>query len=91
MSTLSYPHISLDPTICGGKPCIAGRRVRVMDVVIEHESHGSSPEEICRAFAGLTLAEVHAALAYFYDHSEQIRQEIDDELRAEEEFLGLRA
>ena len=58
-----------------GKPSIAGRRIRVMDVAIWHEKFGWSPDTIASKF-DLTLPEVHAALAYYYENRETIEAEI---------------
>ena len=76
----SHPveHIVSTPGTCGGKPRIAGTRIRVQDVVVWHEAWGQSPEEIVTSFPQLTLAQVHAALAYYYDHREEIRQHMRD-------------
>ena len=71
-------HIVSTPGTCGGKPRIAGMRIRVQDVVVWHEAWGLSPEEIVTDFPQLTLAQVHAALAYYYDHREEIRQHMRD-------------
>ena len=78
--TASHPveHIVSTPGTCGGKPRIAGSRIRVQDVVVWHEAWGLSPEEIVTDFPQLTLAQVHAALAYYYDHREEIRQHMQD-------------
>lgn len=75
-------HIKITPGVCGGKPCIAGHRIRVQDIVIDYEYLGMSPEEILSAYSGITLADVHAALAYYYDNTSEINQFI----REEEEF-----
>jgi len=40
-----FPHLTTDPEVCHGRPCIAGTRVRVMDVVAAHEQ-GISPDEL---------------------------------------------
>jgi uncharacterized protein (DUF433 family) len=71
-------HIVSTPGTCGGKPRIAGSRIRVQDIVVWHESWGLSPEEIVTNFPQLTLAQVYAALAYYYDHREEIRQHMKD-------------
>ena len=63
---------------------IAGTRVRVQDIYVDSEVLGKSPEEIVAALPHLTLAQVHAALAYYFDH----RQEILDELRQDEQFVA---
>lgn len=64
---------------------IAGTRVRVQDIYVDSEVLGRSPEEIVAAVPHLTLAQVHAALAYYFDH----REEIIDELRQDEQFVAL--
>lgn len=68
--------------ICGGKPCIAGHRVRVSDIVVWHEHQGLTPDAIVSEFPGLTQADVHAALSYYYENLESIREEIRTELAA---------
>ena len=64
---------------------IAGTRVRVQDIYVDSEVSGKSPEEIVAALPHLTLAQVHAALAYYFDH----REEILDELRQDEQFVAV--
>jgi uncharacterized protein (DUF433 family) len=73
------PHISKTPGVCGGRACIAGHRVRVLDIVTRHERRGYSPDEVVDMFPGITLAEVYAALTYYFDN----RQEIEDEFGKE--------
>jgi uncharacterized protein (DUF433 family) len=65
-------HIETSPDRCGGKPCIAGTRIRVWDVHIWHDLEGRRPEEIVATFPQLTVADVHAALAYYFDHRQEI-------------------
>jgi uncharacterized protein (DUF433 family) len=71
-------HIVATPGICGGKPRIAGHRIRVQDIALWHERLGYSVAEIVAHYPQLTPAEVHAALAYYYDHRETIQQDIRD-------------
>ena len=69
--------------MCGGKPRIAGHRIRVEDIVIWHERMGMLPDEIVYHYPTITLADVYAALAYYFDHLEEIRQQIrEDEVFA---------
>lgn len=58
----------------------------MQDVAIEYEWQALSPEEICQQHPGLTLAQVHAALAFFYDHREEIFREIEADRAAVEDF-----
>jgi uncharacterized protein (DUF433 family) len=78
-------HIESKPEACGGRACIAGTRIRVQDVYGWHEKEGISPDEIVSRFPQLTLADVHAALAFYWDHREEIERQMreDDELVTE--------
>jgi uncharacterized protein (DUF433 family) len=72
-------HIEITPKICGGKPRISGHRIKVEDVVIWHERMGMSPDEIVDRYPTLSLSDVYAALAYYHDHLEEIRQQIRED------------
>src|SRR5439155_19821949 len=74
---LTYPHI----VKAGKEPARLEKhpRTRVAVIVADYLWRGWSAEEIVRQYPYLTLAETHAALAYYHDH----RQEIEDELVAE--------
>jgi len=82
MANVIIERITKNPESFGGKACIAGHRIRVMDVVIWHEDLGMSPDEIVAASPELSLSDVHAALAYYFDNVEEIRNDIhrNDEL-----------
>jgi uncharacterized protein (DUF433 family) len=67
---------------------VAGHRVRVLDVVVWHEHQGMTPDEIVSHFPTITLADVHAALAYYFDHVEEIQQEMRAERALADEFRG---
>jgi len=64
----SYPHIEVNPAICAGQPHIHGTRITVSLIAREVESLRMSPDEVIAAHPHLSLAQVHAALTYFYDH-----------------------
>jgi uncharacterized protein (DUF433 family) len=89
MAMVITERITKSPEILGGKACIAGHRIRVMDIVIWHEDLVVSPDEIVAAFPELTLSDVHAALAYYFDNVEEIRndirsnEDVADRLRAQ--------
>jgi uncharacterized protein (DUF433 family) len=84
---LAYPHIVADSQVMSGRPCISGTRVRVMDIVGAYKA-GVPDEQLQEYFSSraLTLSEIHAALAYYYDHQEEV-----DATFAEDEELGLEA
>ncbi|MES1245088.1 MAG: DUF433 domain-containing protein [Acidobacteriota bacterium] len=70
-------HIEVTPGVAGGKPHIVGRRIKVQDIVIWHERLGKEVEEIADEH-DLSLADVHAALAYYFDHRAEIDRAIDE-------------
>jgi len=88
----AYPHITKTPGVCGGKACIDGTRIRVMDIVVLLEK-GLSPEAMRTHYSArpLTLAEVHSALAYYYDHKAEIEAHFAADERSEAEHETKRA
>lgn len=74
---VSYPHIVKAP----GEPARLERhkRARVSQIALDYTEYGWSPDEIQRQHPYLTLAEVHSALAYYFDHVEEIDREIEEE------------
>jgi uncharacterized protein (DUF433 family) len=68
-------HIERTPGLAGGKPRIRGHRITVQDIVVWHERLGRSADELATEY-GLSLADVYAALAYYYDHREEIDRAI---------------
>ena len=68
-------NITQSPGVCGGKPCIAGRRIRVQDVYVWYKTVSMSAEEIAEEY-DLSLAQVHAALAFAFENLDQILADI---------------
>ena len=75
-------HIEVTPGVSGGKARIAGHRITVQDIVIWCDRLGASVDEIA-AEHDLTQSDVHAALAYYFDH----RAEIDKSLKDREALV----
>ena len=67
-----YHHIEVDSAVCAGQPHIRGTRITVALIAREVESLRLSPDEVIAAHPHLSLAQVHAALAYFYDHRDEM-------------------
>ncbi len=63
---------------CGGEPHILGHRIKVRHVAVWHEQMGMTPAQIVAAYPAITLAQVHAALAYYYSHGEVIKAAMAD-------------
>lgn len=70
-------HIETTPEICGGKPRIAGSRITVQNIALWHERGAMSADEIVATYPQLGLADVYAALAYYWDHRDEIRAQMD--------------
>ena len=68
-------HIEITPGVAGGQPRIIGRRIKVQDIAIWHERLGRSADEIASEY-DLSLADIHAALTYYFDHREELDRDI---------------
>lgn len=77
MPKVAHPHIASDSAICEGDAVINGTRFPVRSVVIYILQHGCTPEELVAKFPHLTLAQIHDALAYYYDNRAEIDREIE--------------
>ena len=87
--TLNQPHeavrpiisdyIGVKPGYCGGRPHILGHRIKVKHVAVWYQQMGMTPTEIVATYPTITLSQVHAALAYYYDHRDEIQAEIEEE------------
>lgn len=76
--------IEITPGILGGKPRVSGHRISVAMIACWHHQLGQSTEEIAVTY-NLSLAQVHAALAYYYSHRDMIDQatkESEDKVEA---------
>jgi uncharacterized protein (DUF433 family) len=83
MNQTTTERIVSRPEVCGGKACIAGTRIRVQDIFVWHELQGLSADEIVSRFQHIHMADVYAALAYYWDH----RDEIQSQMREETAFV----
>jgi uncharacterized protein (DUF433 family) len=73
---VKHPYITRKQGVCGGKPVIVGTRIKVSQIAIEYNRMGWSADEIVQAHPHLTLAQIHDALSYYYDHLQEINTEI---------------
>ncbi|HKQ77689.1 MAG TPA: DUF433 domain-containing protein [Blastocatellia bacterium] len=73
MSVVLNTLIELDET---GVARISGTKIKVIEVATDKLAHGSSPEEMHFQYPHLSLAQIHAALAYYYEHQEELDAEI---------------
>ena len=73
-----YEHIVVGED---GVPTIAGTTTKVVELVAEKLAYGWSPEEIHLQHPYLSMGQVHAALAYYWDHAEELDKDMGDRLR----------
>ncbi len=77
-------HIKITPDIRGGKPHLVGSRITVAEIAIMYLKMGQSLEFIAGKYH-LSLASVYGAMSYYYEHKEDIDQQIaQDEAFADE-------
>ncbi len=86
MATTATAHIHLDDR---GMAWIDDTKVKVIEVVLDKLAHGSNPEEIHFQHPHLSLAQIHAALSYYYDHQEAFDAEIERDLAEVEDMAAL--
>ena len=75
MATVSYAHIELN---AHGEPIIAGTRIKVRMIALDRIAHGWDAEEIQRHHPDLSLGQIHSALAYYFDHKQEMDRDIAD-------------
>jgi uncharacterized protein (DUF433 family) len=69
----SVPHIFRDEK---GVAWVDDTNVKVIEIVLDHLAYGWSAEAIHEQFPHLTLAQIHSALGFFYDHEEELEKQI---------------
>jgi uncharacterized protein (DUF433 family) len=77
MSTVIETHVELD---AGGVAWIAGANTKVLEVVLDKLAYGSTVEEIHLEYPHLTLGQIYSALAYYYDHKDEMDSLIAEQL-----------
>jgi len=74
-------YIVKTPGVCSGQPRIAGTRIKVKHVYTWVERMGMTPAQVVAEYPHLTMAQVHAALAYYWSHQEEIHADVESEER----------
>lgn len=83
MPVLTYAHIELRDDV----PYIEGTRTKVVMIVLEHVANHWDAEAIRRQHPTLSLAHIHSALAYYYDHQVEVDATIESRLAREDEAV----
>ncbi len=92
MPKLDYRNIEIDTARCGGQPVVAGSRIRVATILTCYRQ-GMGVEDILQQYPGLRPADVHDALAYAYDHLDEIDASLacDEEASVKAHLIGSRS
>jgi uncharacterized protein (DUF433 family) len=75
---MDYPHIVKTPGTCLGSARVDGTRITVKLIAEEAVHLRMTPEEVLLAHPHLTMAQIHAALAYYWDNREEIEASIQE-------------
>jgi uncharacterized protein (DUF433 family) len=81
MAMIATGHIDVDEN---GVARVAGKRTKVVQIVLDKRANGWGPEEIHAQYPYLSLAEIHAAFAYYYDHQAELDAQIEEDFREAE-------
>ena len=73
LTRTEYEHIGIRED---GVPLIAGTTMKVIEIVIEKIAYGWSAEEIHFQHPYLSLGQIHSALAYYWDHTNELDQDM---------------
>lgn len=85
-----YSHITKQPGVRGGKACIDETRISVADVVALLKQ-GLGDRQIIERYPSLNLAQVHAAISYYYENPEELAADLAEDAGAEDDHDRRRA
>ena len=77
VSKVQYPYITSAPDIAGGALIIEGTRITVRCIASYYQM-GMTVDEILMTLPHLRPSQVHSALAYYFDHTEQMMEEMEN-------------
>ena len=81
----NYQHVVLDDK---GVPYVEGTRIKVVELVLDHKAYGWSPEELHFQHPQLTLGQIHSALAYYWDHQDELDADVQARMARVRELRG---
>ncbi len=79
----AYEHIVVDET---GVPWIEDANMKVVELVLEHQASGSTPEELHEQHPNLSFGQIYSALAFYWDHKAELDADMDRRLRRVEQL-----
>ena len=75
---IDYPYIASNPEIAQGRPVIQGTRITV-NCIAGYYQMGMNVDEILESLLHLTPSQVHSALAYYFDHQDEINADLKED------------
>lgn len=78
-----YQHIVLDEN---DVPLVVGTTTKVIEIVLDKIAYGWSAEEIHNQHPHLSLGQIHSALAYYWDHKEELDASMERRFEYAEEL-----
>jgi uncharacterized protein (DUF433 family) len=88
MSAIAQSLVEIDEQ---GVAWVSDTKVKVIEIALDKLVHGSSPEEIHFQYPHLSLAQIYAALAYYYEHQNELDSEIQHRWREVNSLAALEA
>jgi uncharacterized protein (DUF433 family) len=74
LSTTEYKHIQLDER---NVPTLAGTTMKVVELILPVKAYEWTPEDLYEQHPYLTMGQIHSALAYYWDHQEQLDADLE--------------
>ena len=78
MAGVVYPHIEDTPE---GVASVSGTQTKVLEIALDRIAHHWDADEIQRQHPRLSLAQIYAALAYYFDHQQDLDEQIEEQIR----------
>ena len=76
----NHPFVVKSKDICNGNPIIEGTRTRVIDIAVEYEILGHSPDDIINSHPHLSLSQIHDALSFYYENRIELDRQAEEDL-----------
>jgi uncharacterized protein (DUF433 family) len=82
MARVAYPHIKETPQ---GVAYVSGTQTKVVEIALDRIAHHWDADEIQRQHPHLSLGQIYAALAYYFDHQKELDEQIEEQVRSVEQ------
>ena len=83
LSETRYEHIILNDAQV---PTISGTTIKVVELILDHLAYGWSAEELHFQHPHLSMGQIHSALAYYWDHKDELDQDIERRLQSTDQL-----